>query len=190
MVRTEFIEKVYACSMACELAIPVSVVIAQAALESAWGESGLTKNANALFGIKAGSTWTGKTYNAKTAEVYDNEIVSIKADFRAYNSFEESIQDHSNFLLNNKRYSKATSATDPIDVCDELQKAGYATDPAYSTKLKALITQYNLREYDKRRASEKNTTAPLAQSGKVKNIQVLANPGDTINIQVIVTSNN
>lgn len=190
MTRTEFFEKVYNCSLSCALAIPVSVMLAQAALESAYGESGLTKNANALFGIKADSTWTGKTYNAKTAEVYDNTLVYIKADFRAYNSWEDSISDHSTFLWKNKRYNTVTQTTDPIACCDELQKAGYATDPAYSSKLKSLITQYNLRDYDKKRANNNAPPVPSEPSGKVKNIQVLANPGDTINIQVIVTSNN
>lgn len=188
MQRTEFIEKVYECSKQANIAIPVSVVIAQAALESAWGESGLTKYANALFGIKATSSWNGKTYNAKTCEVYDNEVISIKADFRAYDSYEQSIADHSNFLRNNSRYSKVITCTDPYICADELKNAGYATDPSYASKLKQIITNYNLREYDKKWAAEKQNATE--HNGKIKNIQIIANPGDTINIQVIVTSNN
>lgn len=191
MNKNEFFEKVYNCSLTVSLAIPVSVMLAQAALESGWGESMLTKNGKALFGIKATDSWNGKTYNAKTYEVYDNTVVSIKADFRAYDSLEESIQDHSNFLWGLKRYEKVTACADPIECCDELQKAGYATDPYYASKLKQLIVNNNLREYDKRRKNEATAIneIPKAES-EPDAIEILAFPGQTLKITVRVVSNN
>lgn len=125
-----------------------SVTIAQAILESGWGKSGLTVKANALFGIKAGSSWAGKTYNAKTQEVYNGARVNITALFRAYDSWYDSVLDHGLFLRSLGRYSNIVNNTDWKDVCDKLQSDGYATDPDYSAKLKSLISSYALYEYD------------------------------------------
>lgn len=192
MNKKDFFEKVYACAVGTALAIPVSVMMAQAALESAWGESGLTVKANALFGIKANDSWKGKTYNAKTSEVYDNTIVSIKADFRAYDSWRESIQDHSDFLRSIKRYEKAVGCNDPIECCEQLQAAGYATDPYYASKLKQIIVNNSLRDYDKlwkQDVALETPPMPVAES-EPDVIEILAFPGQTLNIRVRVLSNN
>ena len=66
-----------------------SVVIAQACLETGFGASQLMMKANAIFGIKAGITWRGKVYSAKTKEVYNSKPVTITDTFRAYSSLEE-----------------------------------------------------------------------------------------------------
>ena len=72
-----------------------SVCIAQAALETGWGTSGLMTKANAFFGIKAGSSWKGKVYSSKTNECYDGKTYTqITAAFRAYDSLEESVADY------------------------------------------------------------------------------------------------
>ncbi len=125
-----------------------SLTIAQAILESAWGECELAVNANNLFGIKASADWKGATYTRETRKYINNEATTVSADFKAYNSLEESISDHSS-LLQKDRYAKVLQATDYKVACEEVYKAGYATDPNYPQKLINLIEQYDLHQYDK-----------------------------------------
>lgn len=90
-----------------------SLTIAQAILESGWGKSSLATVGKALFGIKAGTSWNGKVYNSKTKECYDGStFVTVDASFRAYNNWEESINDHSAFLCANSRYKAVIGETD------------------------------------------------------------------------------
>ena len=131
--------------------IPPSIKIAQAALETGWGKSGLNKEANNYFGIKAGSSWTGKVYNAATHEYYDGiNRTDITSDFRAYGSPEESFADHSRLLTGLSRYRKLFD----LDFMDYkgwargLKEAGYATSPTYPEKLISIIEKYNLSQYD------------------------------------------
>ncbi len=124
-----------------------SLTIAQAILESAWGESELAVKANNLFGIKASSDWKGATYTRESREYINDEATTITADFKAYNSLQESISDHS-ALLQKDRYAKVLEATDYKEACQEVYNAGYATDPNYTTKLINLIEQYDLHQYD------------------------------------------
>lgn len=135
--------------------ILASVIIAQAILESGWGESGLTKNGNALFGIKADKYWRGKRMNSKTFEVYGGKTVNIVDSFRAYDSWEQSIADHAKFLSEVKlgdgklRYQALIGETDYKKASEALQKNGYATALNYSTALIRLIEQFKLYQYDK-----------------------------------------
>ena len=90
-----------------------SLTIAQAILESGWGKSGLTVKANALFGIKAGSSWKGKVYSAQTQECYDGATyTTITALFRAYDSWAESVADHSALLTGMARYKAVIGERD------------------------------------------------------------------------------
>ena len=125
-----------------------SVTIAQAILESGWGRSTLTVKGNALFGIKAGSGWKGKRLSLKTWEVYDGKRTDIIDAFRAYDSWEESVADHSAFLGSLARYRNIVGNTDPEKVCRLLQQDGYATAPNYADSLIGLIGQYDLGQYD------------------------------------------
>lgn len=126
-----------------------SLTIAQAILESGWGRSGLTKKANALFGIKAGKDWKGKVYSSKTKECYDGvNFVDEVAAFRAYNTWGESVQDHTEFLCGLKRYAAVIGEKDYKKACKAIKAAGYATDPDYAEKLIALIEKYKLYEFD------------------------------------------
>ncbi|MCQ4936728.1 glycoside hydrolase family 73 protein [Anaerotignum propionicum] len=126
-----------------------SLTIAQAIIESNWGKSGLTVQANALFGIKAGSAWKGKVYSAKTEECYDGvNNTTITALFRAYDSWEESISDHSALLTRLTRYKTVVGETDYKRACVAIEAAGYATDPAYSDKLINTIETYGLNAFD------------------------------------------
>lgn len=102
-----FIERVGALAAADmqKSGVLASLTIAQAILESGWGKSGLTVKANALFGIKAGTSWKGRVYSTKTQECYDGvNFTTVTALFRAYDSWEESVEDHSALLTGAARY--------------------------------------------------------------------------------------
>ena len=125
--------------------IPASVTLAQAALETGWGKStiGAAKN---LFGIKG--TGPAGTTSHQTQEWQNGGFITIQAGFRKYNTWLESIQDHTAFLQKT-RYQNAFKYTDnPDQFAREIHKAGYATDPEYSNKLIRLMNQYNMRQYN------------------------------------------
>jgi flagellum-specific peptidoglycan hydrolase FlgJ len=132
--------------------IPPSIIMAQAILESGWGESGLSVNANNYFGIKANSTWKGEIYNGATHEYYDGLLTYQDDDFRAYKSAKGSFKDHSNFLKTNQRYSELFKLknTDYVGWAKGLKSSGYATSPTYAEKLIALIEQHKLYTFDKK----------------------------------------
>lgn len=123
-----------------------SLTMAQAILESGWGKSHIENN---LFGIKVGSNWKGKVAIKGTKEFANGQWITIKAEFRAYNNFNESIEDHAKLLGENKRYIKVVQAKDYKIACTEIYKAGYATDPDYPKKLITIIEQNNLDRFDK-----------------------------------------
>jgi peptidoglycan hydrolase FlgJ len=131
--------------------IPAAFMVAQAAHETGWGRHEI-KNPDGsasfnVFGIKAGSGWKGPTTTVTTTEVIDGVARKVKAKFRAYASYEESFTDYAQMMKNNPRYSKVVSAgTSAQGFATGLQKAGYATDPAYADKLSKMInTTLNLR---------------------------------------------
>ena len=125
--------------------VPVSILIAQAALESGWGRS--VKD-NAYFGIKAHKT-SGSTTSFTTTEFVNGKKVTITDAFRAYANFGEAAEDYGKFLTTNAHYKAAFDhVNDPARFAEELQKAGYATDPKYADKLKTIISTYKLGEYD------------------------------------------
>lgn len=150
--QKNFIKKVGALASADmkKSGVLASLTVAQAILESAWGKSELATGGNALFGIKATKSWKGKVYCKDTKECYDGvNLVDVKnAAFRAYDSWEESIEDHSAFLKANKRYKEVIGETDYKKACEAIKAAGYATDPDYVEKLVKLIEDYELTEYD------------------------------------------
>lgn len=148
-----------------------SLTISQAILESGWGKSGLTVKANALFGIKAGKTWKGKTYSAKTQECYDGVNYTTITDlFRAYGSWEESVADHSALLTGAARYKAVVGETDYKKACKAIKAAGYATAPDYAEKLINIIECYGLTEYDRPAAGEQEEQKG---SGKMKSSEFI-----------------
>ncbi|MEJ8548141.1 glucosaminidase domain-containing protein [Brevibacillus borstelensis] len=126
--------------------VPASLTIAQAILESTCGTSELAVKANNLFGIKGNGP--AGTYTKVSDEYYNGQKVKKPSDFRKYNSWAESIRDHTQFLLK-PRYTKVIGA-DWKTACHEVYDAGYATDPAYPEKLNRIIEQYKLYEYDRK----------------------------------------
>lgn len=155
MPAADFIKLVTPMAQASErqFGVPTSVSIAQAILESGWGESKLTKEANSFFGIKCRSTtspYQNGCYSVTTTE-YTAEGVkyTITAKFRKYDSPADSFTDHGHFLKVNSRYANAFNYTNnPDRFAYEIHKAGYATDPAYTSSLISLMRRYDLYQYD------------------------------------------
>ncbi|WP_313731424.1 glucosaminidase domain-containing protein [Cohnella nanjingensis] len=125
--------------------VPASLTIAQAALESAWGMSGLTLKANNLFGIKG--VGPAGSVTMSTTEYSNGQYVQVPAAFRAYRSWTESISDHSNLLLK-PRYVMVLRVDGPT-AAKAVAAAGYATDPKYAGKLIELMDDHCLHQYDK-----------------------------------------
>lgn len=123
-----------------------SVMLAQAALESQFGESQLSFDYNNYFGIKAHGHH--RSVRLSTTEYYTDEPTTITDSFCVYNSPKDCFQDYAELLTQNDNYSDAIGAASPAMAARALQAAGYATDPAYANKLIALINEYNLTRFD------------------------------------------
>jgi len=125
------------------LGVDPKILMAQAALESNWGRS-MPRDAQGnasfnLFGIKAGDQWSGKTSVASTVEVESGVAVNRRERFRAYDSPVESFKDYVALLRNNPRYTEALNHGDDAHAfASALQRGGYATDPAYATKVASI----------------------------------------------------
>lgn len=131
-------------SAEAETGIPAAFMVAQAAHESGWGrheiKSADGSSSHNLFGIKAGANWTGKTVTAMTTEVIGGVAHKVAAKFRAYANYAESFRDYAQLMKDNPRYSKVVaSGNSPQAFAQGLQRAGYATDPAYAQKLTRMI---------------------------------------------------
>lgn len=126
--------------------IPASFTIAEAALESAWGKSLLSKNGYNLFGVKADKSWKGDTLTMNTREYLKGKWVIVPALWRKYSGWQGSIDDHAAFLIQNKRYKDAFQFTNGEDFATAVAKAGYATDPDYASKIISIIRKHNLEE--------------------------------------------
>lgn len=134
----------HANSAARELGTRAEVLIAQAALETGWGRH-MPRHAdggssNNLFGIKAGKGWSGARVAVPTLEFRDGVMRREQADFRAYGSLGEGFADYVALIKGNPRYQGALVAgSDPQGYADGLQRAGYATDPEYSLKIRSIL---------------------------------------------------
>jgi flagellar protein FlgJ len=130
--------------------VPASVTIAQAILESYWGSSRLAREANNYFGIKA-QTRSGSAGSVRfdVWEVIGGRNVMQSQAFRAYKTVAESFVDHGVFFVENGRYARAMAVKgDPRQFAREVNRAGYATDPSYASKLIGLMDRYELYRYD------------------------------------------
>lgn len=121
--------------------ILAGTLIAQAILESSgkdlngdWkvGGSKLSRESNNFFGIKSSKNWGGKTYNIDTGEVIKGKKVIVNADFRAYDSVKDSIEDYVKLISENPRFSNVLKAKTVSEQAKELKKAGYATATGYA----------------------------------------------------------
>ena len=142
--------------------ILASVSLAQFILESGYGKSELAQNANNCFGMKkslsgntwSGSSWDGKSiYTKKTQEEENGKMITIAADFRKYGCVEDSITDHSAYLLGAKngsafRYNGLKGCTDYKKAVQIIKDGGYATSSTYVSNLCSIIERWNLTKYD------------------------------------------
>lgn len=134
--------------------IPASIKMAQALLESGAGQSTLAREANNHFGIKCGGSWDGDTFYREDDDYQNGKL--IKSCFRKFDNVNESFSAHTNFLVNQKRYSFLfdIDKKDYYNWAYGLRKAGYATDKAYPEKLINLIEKYKLYELDENKSVE------------------------------------
>ncbi len=128
--------------------IPASFVIAEGALESSWGRSGLVAAAMNIFGVKADASWTGPVYIMRTRECIQGKWVIQEARWRKYSSWLDSITDHAQFFLQNPRYKPALLCQTGPAFAVAAAKAGYATDPDYAAKITEIITEHDLQTLD------------------------------------------
>lgn len=124
--------------------IPASFMIAQAAHESGWGKREITGKDGTpsfnVFGIKATAGWTGKVAEVQTTEYINGKPQKVMAKFRAYDSYEDSFKDYARLIGTNSRYKDVVAKADTAEgFARGLQKAGYATDPDYASKLARVI---------------------------------------------------
>lgn len=129
-----------------QLGIPFEVVIAQAALETGWGQKIIKtaqgESSNNLFNIKADNRWQGDKTHKETLEYQQGAMVKTKEPFRVYPSINDSINDFINFLSSNDRYQQALQQVNNVEqFLHGLQKAGYATDPNYANKILATLNK-------------------------------------------------
>ena len=126
------------------------LLVAHAALESGWGRSEPRlpdgSGSHNLFGIKAGSGWTGPTAEAETTEYVNGKAETRVERFRAYGSYREAFVDYANLLSTSPRYSGVIAAADGTDFAKSLQQSGYATDPMYAAKLVRILNGKTLRD--------------------------------------------
>lgn len=149
---------------AVRIGVDPKVLVAQAALETGWGKSIMRaddgSNSHNLFGIKATGNWKGENARAITSEFRDGQMVKETADFRSYDSYEDSFHDLVSLLQNNDRYQGVVkSADNPEQFVKELQKAGYATDPNYASKISSIAKQ--MQGYENYARSSTSATTNL-----------------------------
>ncbi|HNP34441.1 MAG TPA: flagellar assembly peptidoglycan hydrolase FlgJ [Woeseiaceae bacterium] len=126
--------------VAKRLNVAPEAMLAQAALETGWGKhvpgDGAGDSSLNLFGIKAGSSWSGARISRSTLEFRDGIPGRETAQFRAYRDVSESVNDYFRLLTDNPRYATVSNHGDDVSgFATALQSSGYATDPDYATKI-------------------------------------------------------
>ncbi len=125
------------------LGVPPDVLIAQAALETGWGQHMITDAAggpsNNLFGIKATGGWQGRQASVSTLEFINGVPERRREPFRVYPSIAESFDDYVQIIENRPRYAPARDARNSGDYARGLQAGGWATDPDYAAKIMSIV---------------------------------------------------
>lgn len=149
----EFIRQVlpHARRAAAELGVHPMALVAQAALETGWGgrlpRRADGESSNNLFGIKATGGWAGERAVARTVEFEDGVAVQRREQFRAYQDIGQAFADYVRLIRESPRYAEARAAgPDPLRYAEALQAAGYATDPAYAEKIRAILGSETMAE--------------------------------------------
>jgi len=144
--QTDFVGRHTEAARAAEAqtGIPASFMVSQAAHETGWGKHEI-RNADGtashnLFGIKAGANWKGKVAEVTTTEYVNGQPHKVTAKFRAYGSYAESFADYAKLMKDSPRYQQVLASAGSVQgFAQGLQRAGYATDPAYADKLTRVI---------------------------------------------------
>ncbi|MDO6814695.1 flagellar assembly peptidoglycan hydrolase FlgJ [Cobetia amphilecti] len=128
-----------------ESGLPAELILAQAALETGWGERRIHTEAGTdshnLFGIKVGSSWQGDSTTVLTTEYRDGRRMHLEDSFRVYPDQASALRDHAALLTGAQRYSHVTQSPDAESAARALQEAGYATDPHYADKLISIMSR-------------------------------------------------
>jgi peptidoglycan hydrolase FlgJ len=148
-IKREFVERMAAHAKEAEqkTGVPAKFMIGQAALESGWGKHEIKhpdgQPAFNLFGVKATGNWSGPTVNVTTTEFVNGVAKKIVEKFRAYASYAEGFADYAKVMGDNPRYAGVMKAAGNgvSSFAHGLQRAGYATDPAYAAKLTSVINE-------------------------------------------------
>ena len=124
--------------------IPAAFMLGQAGHETGWGRSEIRmadgSPSHNLFGIKATGGWSGKVAEITTTEYVNGVAQKVVAKFRAYDSYEDSLRDYARLITESPRYAQVSQQTDSVQAWTTgLQRAGYATDPDYASKLSRAI---------------------------------------------------
>ncbi len=149
--RKEFLAAVWphAERAARKIGVTPHALVAQAALESAWGRRAIGADGQPsynLFGIKAGPAWTGERIEVATHEYVRGKRRDSVADFRSYESIGEAFDDYVSMLRANSRYKAALKhGGTSRHFAARLQKAGYSTDPHYAKKIHQIANSHIVR---------------------------------------------
>lgn len=140
----------YAKKAAKALGIAPEVLVAQSALETGWGKKVLQtpdqQSSFNLFNIKSHGGWQGESVNKNSLEIEGGVGVQRRSNFRVYQDLQESFKDYTDFIGSNKRYQQALQQGDNAErYIEELQQAGYATDPQYAEKVKSIMNSDNFK---------------------------------------------
>ena len=167
--KESFIKKVAKVvqDLAPEYGIDVcSPVIAQCILESGWGGSRLAKEYNNYFGIKAGTSWKGKSVNLETEEEYEpGTKTSITDAFRVYDTMEDGIRGYFE-LIQLPRYANLKGVSDPKEYAQRIKQDGYATDSKYVDTIMSVIGENGLTKYDTPAGKDETVVIDQAPAAK------------------------
>lgn len=165
-----------------------SPIIAQACCESAYGKSTLASKYHNYFGLKCGSGWTGKSVNMSTREEYSSGLVTIRDNFRVYDSMEQGVIGYFEFLKY-PRYSNLKSAKTPEEYLRLIKADGYATSSSYVNTNLNFINANNLRVWDSAESVQPVTIKTVNYIGIVTAtaLYVRSSYSDTASIQKVAT---
>lgn len=146
MTKKEFFAKYYSQALSVENKSKINryLILSQAYLESGAGESLLAKKYNNFFGLKANTAWKGERVKLKTREADKaGNLYDTTAEFRVFNSPADSFASYAS-VLSNKRFKDAGifNSIDPVEQAKAVSKGGYATDPAYFSKVNSIIDTF------------------------------------------------
>jgi flagellar protein FlgJ len=149
---SDFVNRVWphAVEASGAIGVPPQFLVAQSALESAWGKSEIRAADGSpsynLFGVKAGRNWQGATVEVPTTEYVGGVAQTSRERFRVYGSYAESFRDYANLIKGSSRFSSVLGQQDGTQFATSLQQSGYATDPLYADKLTRIINGPTLRQ--------------------------------------------